>query len=123
MVLLMEILPFFSTQLKYFSDYTSKVALRSPIKTIIIWLTNQIAIPKKLGVFLKKYPWWSPVLIKLQGNITEAEHRHEYFTGTFSIFSENPVCRARGNCNAFLVYDRVALLYSLSEPATNRNRE
>ena len=48
---------------------------RGPIKTMIIcWLTKQIKIVKKVGIFFGKYPWWSPVLIKSQVNIIEAGH-------------------------------------------------
>ena len=47
-----------------------QLSLRSPTKTI--WLTRQIKIPKKVRTFFGKYPWWSPVLIKSQGNITQA---------------------------------------------------
>ena len=67
--------------------------LLSSIKTIIIWLITQIKMPKKVGTFLGKYPWWSPVLIKSQGNITEAGPEHWHFSWTFSIFSGNRVCR------------------------------
>ena len=38
---------------------------------IIWWLTKQIKISEKVGTFLENYPWWSPVLIKSQGNIAE----------------------------------------------------
>ena len=43
-------------------------------------------------------------------------------------FSENPACRDHGIVNCvtivfFLVFDRTPLLYSLSEPATNRKSE
>ena len=60
--------------------------LRSPIKTIIIWLTKQIMIQKKIGTFLGKYPWWSPVLTKSQGHITEAGLRHWNFFNIFNLF-------------------------------------
>ena len=53
-----------------------QIPLRSSMKIIIIWLTRQIKVPKKVGTFLGKHPWWSPVLIKSQGNITEAGPRH-----------------------------------------------
>ena len=101
-----------------------QLPLRSPVKIMIIWwLTKQIKIPKKVGTFLKKYPLWSPVLLKSQSNINEAGHRRWHFPWTFSIFLENSVCRVHGNCDAFLVFDREALLHSISEPAKSRNPE
>ena len=55
---LYEILPVFSTQFQYFSDYTMTISLAELIKTMIIWwLVKQINIPKKVGTFLEKYPW------------------------------------------------------------------
>ena len=93
----------------------------SPIKTIIIWLTRQTKTPKKVGTFLGKYPWWSPVLIKSQSMITEAGLQNWYFSWRLSFFfSENPVCGVHGIVlfwfrDAFLAFDRKALLHSLSE--------
>ena len=46
------------------------------------------------------------------------------FLDHFQYFKKSHVCsRAQGRCDAFLVFDREALLYSLSKPATNRNHE
>ena len=57
-----------------------QLPLRSTIKTMVIWWpTKQIKIPKKVGTFLEKCSWWSPVLIKPQGNIAEAGHRYWHF--------------------------------------------
>ena len=70
---------------------------RSSIKPIIIWLTKQIKIPKIVGTFLGKFPWWSLVFMNSQGNITEASLQHWHFSWKVSFFfSENPICRAHG---------------------------
>ena len=67
-------------------------------------------------------------MIKSQGNTTEAGLRYFYFSWTFPTFSENPVCALHGiiliwSWDAFLVFDREALLCAYSEPATSRNLE
>ena len=120
-----EILLLFSTQLQFSSNYTSTVDLEQPssLMKTIIWFTKQTKIPKKFGTFLEKYPWWSPVLKKSHGNITEAGHRHCHFLEHFQFFTKNSVCRAHGICDAFLVFDRKVLLCGVSEPAVNRNSE
>ena len=81
------------------------------MKTIIIWLTRQIKVPKKDGTFLGKHPWWSPVLIKSQGNITEAGPDIDIFLENFQFFQKTQSVEKHT--------DRKALLYSLSESATN----
>ena len=61
-----------------------QLPLRDPTKTMIIWcLTKQIKTPKKVGIFLEKYPWWSPVLINSQDSIIDAGHRNWHFPWTF----------------------------------------
>ena len=77
-----------------------QLPLRSPIKTMIIWwLTKQIKNSEKVGTFLESYPWWSPVLIKSQGNIAEdtdififLEHYHFFQKTQFVEHKEVGVC-------------------------------
>ena len=103
-----------------------------PIKTIPIWLTKQIKILKKDEAFPGKFPWWSIIFINSHGNITEAGLQHLTIFLKNLIFSNcrahYPACRAHRivffcSWDAFLVSDRKPLLYSLSEPAPNRNLE
>ena len=61
---------------------------RSSIKPIIIWLTKQIKIPKIVGTFLGKFPWWSLVFMN-SPTLT-------FFLKNFIFFPENPICRAHG---------------------------
>ena len=49
----------------------------------IYLVTKQIKTPKKVGIFLEKYPWWSPVLISSQDSIIDAGHRHWHIPWTF----------------------------------------
>ena len=73
------------------------------------------------GKYFAKPPWWSFVLIKSYDNVTEIGFQHGHFP-SLSIFSGHWLCRAHANIlylNAFLVFDKEALLCSLSEPSGN----
>ena len=90
-------------------------------KIIITWLAKQkrpstsvpldlfyeVAVPKKIGTFLRKYLWCSPMLIKSQGNAIKAGIRHFLWIFLTSYLDE-PLCRAYVNfffwfLDAFLV--------------------
>ena len=129
-----EIIPVFWKQLKYFSDYFLTVVLLKqlwfaslnkwtpfPIRRSKVFY--EIAWPKKVETFLGKCQWWSSVLIKLQGNVSNTGLRRSPSPWAFPIL-EQLFCRAHTSISfwpldAFLVFNREALLCSLSEPATH----
>ena len=80
-------------------------------------------------VLLGKFPWWSLVFINSQASITGAGLQHwHFFLKKLFFFFRKPSLQRSWNCLLlttvlFLVFDRTPLLYSLSEPATNRNSE
>ena len=79
-------------------------------------------------VFLGKFPWWRLVFINSQGSITGAGLQHRHFFWKIFFFFRKPSLQRSCNCLLltiilFLVFERTPLLYSLSEPATNRNSE
>ena len=87
------------------------------------WLSR-----KTIGSFLGKYPRCSPVLIKAQGNATEAGLRHWHFPRIIlTFYSEDPFRRAYAifffwSLDAFLVFYR-GVLRSLSKTAIQRSSE
>ena len=113
----------------HFTNILSTVTLRqllrrSPSKTIIIWLTKQIKIPKTVETFFRRFPRWSLAVINSwvtflkQGIFRQKIH---FFVGRSSLQSTR-------NCflliwSAFLVFDRKPFLCSVSEPPTMRNSE
>ena len=85
----------------------------------------EIAWPKKVGTFLRKYQWWSPVLIKLQGNVSRTEPRRRLSLWGFPIL-EQSFCGAHASfsfcsLDTSRVSNREVLLCSLSELATDRS--
>ena len=117
---------------EFYTKLLRQLPWRISIKTIIIRLTKQIKIPKKVDTFLGKFPWWSIVFINSKCNITEVGLQHWQFSWKFNFFwncrAHNPACRAHGifffcSWDPFLVFDTKPLLYSLLEPAPNRNSE
>ena len=108
-------------------------------KAIMIWLTNQmktlsnkslsgvlwIVWPKKVRTFLRKCQRWRSVSVKLQGKVFKTGLRQGSSLWVFPIL-EKPFCRAHASISFrpldyFLVFNREALLFSLSELATHRS--
>ena len=109
-----------------------------PDEAIMIWLTKQMSTfisvvrrcfceivwPKRVDSSREESQRWSPVLIKLQGSVSKARLQHRLFPGIFPIL-EQPFCRAHvsissWSLNAFLVFNREALLCSLLDLATHK---
>ena len=77
--------------------------------------------PKKVRTFLGKCQQWSPVLMKLQGNVSEGGLQHKCFPQAFPIL-EQLFCRRHASISlwsldGFLVFNRETLLRCISEPA------
>ena len=97
-----------------------------PIKTTVIWITKQIKMPKivetfswKISMKFTRYYYWSrsPTMTMFLENLFFLELQNTQLS-----------LQSTRNClllilNASLVLDKKPLLYSLSEPAPNRNSE
>ena len=101
-------------------------------KKTIIWITKQIKMPKIVEIFswkismvehffhkFTRYYYWSrsPTMTMFLKNLFFLELQNTQLS-----------LQSTRNClllilNAFLVFDKKPLLYSLSEPAPNRNSE
>ena len=78
-----------------------------------------------MGTFLGRCQRWNPVLIKLQDNVCKTGLRNRLSPRAFLIL-EQPFCRAHvsissRSLDAFLVFNRITLLCSLSELVTHKN--
>ena len=106
-----------------------------PCRTIMIWWTSShislprcfcvIVWPKKVGSFLGKCQRWSPILIKLQDNVSKTELQHWLSPRIFPNL-EQPFCRAHVSISswaldAFLAFNRDTLLCSLLELLTHKS--
>lgn len=80
---------------------------------------------KKVGPFLGIYQLWNSVLIKSLGNISRTWLRHKRSPWAFRVL-QPPFLRVHAgvsfwSLDPLLVFNREALLCSLSEPVTHRS--
>ena len=83
--------------------------------------------PKELGSIQRKCQRWSPVLIKLQGNVSKIGLWHRIFFWNLSTFRAailESTCEFSSRyLDAFLVFNGEALLYSLWNLPLTRERK
>ena len=100
----------------------------SPIKPIIIWLTKQIKIAKTVATFLGKLLWWSFAIINSRATFLEQVSSIDIFLKTYFFFKKSSLQSTR-NCLLLVlrrfpsIWQKTFVVYSLSEPATDRNSE